>query len=333
MIIKDVKFRYYGDGPSNSRYENKIKYIIIHWTANKSKNANAEMHHRFYKNSVVRKNGKIVSGVSAHYTVDSEMIVQSVGDSKAAWTVGTTVKGLVNVGSKDGSAFYEKLTNENTINIEMCVNSDGNWVRTRYITLELTKTLMKRFGIPIKNVLRHYDALRVGNWRKNCPGNMAGSNWADWWKFKSELDSPIYLNLDLDKTSVSKGVLETDRIGKSPTNTVNSLEEKQESKGDEEDIMAQFDYVISITDDNDAKAAIEIANRHKSVITINGKTDYNALNSIPIVAIGGTRDQHTTYADYFISAGVGKHEETYHLARKFARQGKSERDKFKVGKK
>lgn len=213
MAVNNIPFKYYGNAPSSSRAGAKIKYIVVHWTANTSKGANAEMHHKFYSN---QKNG-----VSAHYTTDSTRIVQSVGDSRAAWTVGQTVRGTVNYGALDGSSYPDLVTNQNTINIEMCVNSDGDWTRTRKITLELVKNLMKRFNIKPTHVIRHYDALRSGNWRKNCPGNMRKNNWADWWKFKEELKQPIELKFDLTKSSV--GVL----VGSKDSTEV----PKQEIKG------------------------------------------------------------------------------------------------------
>ena len=314
MNLNNIPFKFYGNAPSSSRNGTKIKFIVVHWTANTSKGANAEMHHKFYMN----KN----NGVSSHYTTDSNGIIQSVGDSRAAWTVGQATKGTVNVGAKDGTAFTDLIYNNNTLNIEMCVNSDGDWNRTRKITLELVKNLMKKFNIKATHVVRHHDSQRINNngvlWRKNCPGNMAGGNWADWWKFKEEIKETIEIEWDLSKSSVGKVVAQ------------NKVSGKEESKpvATEKKPTAQFDYIISITDMADYKSAWEIAKRHKSAITLNGKADYKNLKPSKIVGIGKDRQTHSAYLDYFIS---GKdRSETLELAKDFA---SGNRDKYKAPKK
>ena len=307
-----IPFKFYGNAPSSSRNGTKIKFIVVHWTENTSRGANAEMHHRFYMN----KN----NGVSSHYTTDSNGIIQSVGDSRAAWTVGQATRGTVNVGAKDGTAFTDLVYNNNTLNIEMCVNSDGDWNRTRKITLELVKNLMKKFNIKPTHVVRHHDSQRINNngvlWRKDCPGNMKPNNWADWWKFKEEIKEPIEIEWDLSKSSIGKAVGGSELA---------STEEKpvQDRKG-----TAQFDYIISITDMADYESAWEIAKRHKSAITLNRKADYKSLKPSKIVGIGKDRQSHSAYLDYFIS---GKdRNETLELAKDFAN---GNRDKFIAPKK
>ena len=105
-------------------------------------------------------------GASAHYFVDDKVIVQYVGDSLAAGSVG------------DGKGRFG-ITNSNSLSIEMCINSDGNYLKMYKNTVELTKNLMKKFNIPWERVVRHYDASR-----KNCPGHMGKNNWEKWKKFK-----------------------------------------------------------------------------------------------------------------------------------------------------
>ena len=77
-----------------------------------------------------------------------------------------------------GGRLYGKATNKNTISIEMCVRLKGN-VKTAqandpawYITeetlnasIELTRYLMQKYGIPAERVIRHYDVTG-----KACPG-------------------------------------------------------------------------------------------------------------------------------------------------------------------
>lgn len=153
----------------------KILYLVIHDTGNTGVGANA-LNHKNYVGTNSRK-------ASAHYFVDDHSIVQFVGDSFAAHAVG------------DGHGRYG-ITNENSLNVEMCINSDGDYAKTYKNTVELAKNLMKKFNISIDRVVRHYDASR-----KNCPGHMRQRNWAKWWQFKEDIKKPIEWKIDLSKDS------------------------------------------------------------------------------------------------------------------------------------
>ena len=152
-----------------------IKYLVIHDTGNTGKGASALAHRNYVENNE--------RGASAHYFVDDKVIVQYVGDSLAAGSVG------------DGKGRYG-ITNANSLSIEMCINSDADYTKTYKNTVELTKNLMKKFNISIDRVVRHYDASR-----KNCPGHMSRLNWKAWWKFKEDIKKPIEWEIDLSKNS------------------------------------------------------------------------------------------------------------------------------------
>ncbi len=158
-----------------SRGKVGIKYLVIHDTGNPNKGAGALNHRNYVENNT--------RGASAHYFVDDKVIVQYVGDSLAAGSVG------------DGKGRYG-ITNSNSLSIEMCINSDANYAKTYKNTVELTKNIMKKFNIPIDRVVRHYDASR-----KNCPGHMRQNNWSKWWKFKKDIQKPIEWQIDLSKDS------------------------------------------------------------------------------------------------------------------------------------
>ena len=158
-----------------SRKETPIKYLVIHDTGNTGKGASALAHKNYVENNK--------RGASAHYFVDDKVIVQYVGDSMAAGSVG------------DGKGRYG-ITNSNSLSIEMCINSDGNYLKMYKNTIELTKNLMKKFNIPWDRVVRHYDASR-----KNCPGHMNKNNWGKWKKFKEDIKKPIEWQIDLSKDS------------------------------------------------------------------------------------------------------------------------------------
>ncbi|WP_154840032.1 peptidoglycan recognition protein family protein [Clostridium paraputrificum] len=144
---------------NSSRGGQRIKYLIFHYTGNKGDTAENNAEH-FNKGD---------KGASAHYFVSDKEIYQVVEDDRAAWAVG------------DGNGKYG-ITNSNSINVEMCCWIDGTVSeKTEKNAIELGKYLMKKHGISINNVVRHYDASR-----KVCP-NWSSNNWSRWTKFKNKL--------------------------------------------------------------------------------------------------------------------------------------------------
>lgn len=101
--------------------------------------------------------------------MDDKEVLQVVEDSNASWHCG------------DGKGKHG-ITNQNSIGIEICVNSDGDYDKAVEKAIELTKCLMKKHNIPIENVTRHYDASR-----KTCPHSMSKDNWKVWHEFKDKL--------------------------------------------------------------------------------------------------------------------------------------------------
>lgn len=193
-----------------SRKETPIKYLVIHDTGNTNPGAGALNHRNYVENN--RR------GASAHYFVDDKVIVQYVGDSLAAGSVG------------DGKGRFG-ITNSNSLSIEMCINSDGNYLEMYKNTVELTKNLMKKFNIPWDRVVRHYDASR-----KNCPGHMRPNNWEKWNEFKEDIKKPIEWEIDLSKDSefgVNK-VMEKDYKGHWAEKAIDEVKEAGIMKGYED---------------------------------------------------------------------------------------------------
>ncbi|WP_042295270.1 N-acetylmuramoyl-L-alanine amidase [Candidatus Arthromitus sp. SFB-mouse-NL] len=145
----------------SSRKGEKIKYITIHDTGNPDRGADAEAHFKLHD--------RADRGASAHYFVDDKQILRIIRDEDKSWHCG------------DGHGKYG-ITNENSIGIEMCINSDGDFNKTYQNTLDLVKHLMDKYNISIDKVVRHYDASR-----KSCPNSWATNNWDRWDKFKSDL--------------------------------------------------------------------------------------------------------------------------------------------------
>ena len=140
-----ANFRNYGAKRSLS----KIKYIVIHFTANDgdSDTGNAN----YFKNNVVK--------ASAHYFVDSDSITQSVPDNYVAWSVGGSK--YSNCRSTGGGKFYGICNNTNSLSIELCDDKKNGKIYPSQKTIDnalaLTKKKMKQYDIPASHVIRHFD--------------------------------------------------------------------------------------------------------------------------------------------------------------------------------
>ena len=130
----------------SSRGGQSIKGIVIHYTGNYTDTASANA--RFFASGD--------KGASAHYFVDENAIYQSVEDNNAAWSVGR----------KYGDApYWGKLTNLNTISVEMCSSGGRIADATMRRTADLVRELTERYQVPPDRVVRHLDVCG-----KRCPG-------------------------------------------------------------------------------------------------------------------------------------------------------------------
>lgn len=142
------------------------KYIVIHYTGNQTDTAAANAN--YFKN--------VNRDASAHYFVDKTEVVQVVQEADTAWAVGVDY----------GGALFGQCTNYNSISIEMCSDNGAIAQETYLNTIELTKSLMARYGIPASNVVRHWDVCG-----KQCPGwngwGTGGKDASIWNAFKAAL--------------------------------------------------------------------------------------------------------------------------------------------------
>lgn len=147
-----------------------IKYIVIHYTANDGDTAKGNGNY-FANNKV---------GVSAHYFVDDDVIINSVPDDYIAWSVG---------GNKykytKGATFFGKCTNTNSISVELCDTKKNGVYDFTEATIknaaDLVKLLMKKYNVPVERVIRHYDVTG-----KVCPKPFVDDEKA-WKEFKERL--------------------------------------------------------------------------------------------------------------------------------------------------
>lgn len=123
------------------------KYITIHETGNRKVGANAKNHSAYLKSASAE-----ALPVSWHFTVDDKEIYQHLPLNENGWHAGDGGKGTGNMQS---------------IGIEICVNSDGDFIQAKKNAQYLVGRLLKQLNLPIESVVQH------NRWTgKNCPENI-----------------------------------------------------------------------------------------------------------------------------------------------------------------
>ena len=137
-----------------------IQYIVVHYTANSGDTAQNNLDYF----------AREVTGTSAHYFVDRASVRQSVLDTDIAWHCGAE------------RYQHPECRNSNSIGVEMCDSVGAVPAATRERTAAFVRELMDKYGVPVENVLRHYDVTG-----KRCPAPWV-DNPAEWMEFKSMLE-------------------------------------------------------------------------------------------------------------------------------------------------
>lgn len=144
------------------RSTDNIKYIVIHYTGNDGDTD--ENNGKYFKDNIVK--------ASAHYYVDDDSVTQSVPDNYVAWSVGGSK--YSNCSTTMGGRYYGIINNTNSISIEICDDVKNGVVypsaKTIENAVELTKSLMKKYNIPMPRVVRHFDVTG-----KPCPAYWCGT--------------------------------------------------------------------------------------------------------------------------------------------------------------
>lgn len=121
--------------------------ITIHETGNARKGADAKAHSAYIKT--------VKTPISWHFTVDEKSIYQHIPTNEIAWHAG------------DGGTGKGNTT---SIAIELCVNADGDFKKTKENAKRLVQHLMNDTGI--ETVVPHKQ------WSgKDCPKNIIASGW------------------------------------------------------------------------------------------------------------------------------------------------------------
>ena len=120
---------------------NSCKSITVHETANEKKGADAPSHAKYIKTLNER--------TSWHFTVDDKSIYQHLPEREKSYHTS------------------EAEANESSIAIELCVNCDGDFEKTKENAAWLIHHLMEKHGISPENIFTHRD------WTgKNCPARL-----------------------------------------------------------------------------------------------------------------------------------------------------------------
>ena len=147
---------------NRSRRTSTIKYIVVHDTGNPDKGADAERHYQYF-------NGGDRNSSADVFVDDCQAIKVNDWNTYYTWHCG------------DGHGKYG-ITNANSVGVEMCINSDGDYNKAFDRTVAVVKELMQTLGVDANHVVRHYDASR-----KDCPMSMDNNNWARWNEFKKRI--------------------------------------------------------------------------------------------------------------------------------------------------
>lgn len=180
----------------------RIKYLVIHYTAGSKSTSGSALSTR---------NVFVNRPASADFIVDDNDIVQINPslDNYYCWAVGDIKKS-----SKSGGRLNGYASNSNVVSIEICSTctprtstsvshpNHKGWKFTDKSlanAIKITKIIMKKYNIPVSNVVRHYDITG-----KQCPGIIGwndepiydliackttneNSNSEEWLKFKQKL--------------------------------------------------------------------------------------------------------------------------------------------------
>lgn len=159
QIKKKISLINFTDKNDTSR----IKYIVIHYFGG-----------LFSAKAITNSWYDTYRGNSAHYAVDESDIYQIVEDEDISWHCGGggtgVLKGICTNSNSIGIEVRPKKIDESTAKDA----SKRDWFfdsKTIDNVIELTKYLMNKYNVPIKNVIRHYDVTR-----KYCPRPFMGDD-------------------------------------------------------------------------------------------------------------------------------------------------------------
>ena len=145
-----------------------VTAIVIHYTGNKGDTA--EGNALYFANGNMRKAG-------AHFFVDRKgVMVKSIDMERTAWSVG----GDHRSGRKGEAKFYKKITNANSVSIELCDIKDQYPSPAQLKAVKDVIKYIRKYCPQAKQVVRHYDVNG-----KLCPATMVDTK--TWNKFLKDI--------------------------------------------------------------------------------------------------------------------------------------------------
>lgn len=226
----------------------RIKYVVIHYVGALG---DAEANCRYYASKYI--------GASAHYYVGFDgSVYQSVEDEDIAWHCGAK------------SYVHPEARNSNSIGIEMCVRKkdtksqgaeDKDWYfedATVQAAAELTRELMKKYGVPADRVIRHYDVTG-----KICPNpyvyNQGAHTWEEFKKLlegqaSDEDDTSGYMKITGKAKATAEQMREyLQKVYPGTPETVSVLPELYLKEGSTENIRGDIAFAQSLLETGNFK--------------------------------------------------------------------------------
>jgi hypothetical protein len=160
-------------------------FITVHETGNPNKGANAEMHRKYTHNGGGANPAEGYEGVSFTYVLDSTGdVVELVPRGERTWQ------------ASDGAAG----PGNSSVSIETCVNSDGDWTKTKEVLAQFIVYLLKADqNLSRTKIAQHNTWARD---KKNCPSKLRANNGKEWNELMARID--VLLGEKVPDKSVTK---------------------------------------------------------------------------------------------------------------------------------
>ena len=167
-IIQDLVKQSLLDSKTYGR-GNPKKKLVVHQTGNTGKGADAKMHAKY------QHNGAGGRQASWHIQSDDKVIIQSYPFDYRCFHASTG--NAPNGGNMTG------------IGWEICINSDGDYIKSLELAAEGIAHVMKQEGIPMSGLVRHHDEDPK---KQRCPRQlMDGKDGVTWDKFKAMVEAHL----------------------------------------------------------------------------------------------------------------------------------------------
>ncbi len=172
--------------------------VVIHYTGNKGDTAKNNADHFAVSNT---------RSAGAHIFVDRKgNIAYSIPIEKTAYAVGGRYST-----SNGAGAFYGRITNANSVSIELCdcATKDPSW--EQMLACRELYLWLKDQCPNIKHVVRHWDVNG-----KNCPARLTGKKNEKWEHFKNKITKNYQFRVKVTRNAAirsSKGVKKGNKTG------------------------------------------------------------------------------------------------------------------------